>query len=76
MVEVRDITAEENPPDNADWVLITRAGDVYSAIGSVAGRTDATFYTPQAFGSLEEALHAAKSWAANNNVPVVYVRGI
>ena len=77
MVEVRNITNTENPPENADWVLIQKTtGGKYAASGSVAGKRDATFFTPRPYDTVAEAIRASKAWCETNDVPVVYVKDI
>jgi hypothetical protein len=75
MVEVRDITKNEQPPAGADWVLIERVGERYRANGSAGGKSEATFYTPAPFNTLDTAITASSAWAEINDVPVIYVRG-
>jgi hypothetical protein len=74
MVEIRDITTDEQPPAGADWVLIERTGERYVANGSAAGKREATFYTPAPFDALDTAIKASSTWAEINDVPVIYVR--
>lgn len=74
MVQVRDIDSKEMPPENGDWVLVEKVGEKFTANGSVSGNMSATFFAPPAFDSIEEAIGASKSWAAENDVPVVYIR--
>jgi hypothetical protein len=76
MVEVRDIGINETAPD-ADCVVIERAGGGrFRANGSVAGKANASFWTPPNFDSIEAAIQASITWATANDVPVVYVKGI
>ncbi len=75
MVELRDIEYDEDPPENEDWVLISRAGEKFVASGSSAETHGATFYSPQPFDTLDEAVTASRDWAAHNDVGVIYVRG-
>ena len=76
MVQVRDIHEHEDPPKDADWVLIERAGSRFVANGSAAGKRDATVFRPPPFDTVEAAITASRAWAEANDVPIVYVRDI
>jgi len=77
MVDVRDITHSEQPPENADCVVIDPTpGGKFVANGSASGKKSATFFKPPAFATLQQAIAASRQWAEENDVPVVYVRGI
>lgn len=76
MVEVRNIRKGEEPPKNADWVLIERAGARFVANGSAAGKRDVTFFRPPSFDTVEAAIAASCAWAEDNDVSVVYVRDV
>jgi nicotinamidase-related amidase len=76
MAEIRYISKGEGPPKDVDCVLIEKAGNRFVANGSVAGKRDATFFTPPPFPTVEAAVDAAKAWAEAHGVPIVYVRDI
>jgi hypothetical protein len=72
---MRDIAPDEQPPSDADHVLIvpTPKGR-FQANGSVGGKSSATFWTPGTFDTVEEAIREAQGWARMNDVPVIDVR--
>jgi hypothetical protein len=75
MVEVCNLTKRERPPEGEDWVLVEQAGGRFVANGSIRQAGAPTLYfRPPAFRTLDEAVNAARSWAFDNSVPVVYVK--
>ena len=76
MVQFHDIASGEEPPKDAGWVLIERTVAGYVATGAAAGTQAATSIGASPFENVEAAIEASESWAAENGVPVVYVRGI
>jgi hypothetical protein len=74
MVEVREIEKDEALPDG-EWVVIEPRGNwSYVANGSVGGKNEATFFTPPAFTTLDDAINASLIWAEQNEVSIVYVK--
>jgi hypothetical protein len=62
IVEVRDIQSTETPPENADWVLVEKAGEKFVANGSASGINGATFYKPAAFDTVDDAIKSSLAW--------------
>jgi hypothetical protein len=75
LVEFRQIEQSATLPFNADWVLIERARGKVAAKGSLAGGRSATF-GPALFADLQSAMGASKVWAQENNVPIIYMKGV
>ncbi len=75
MVEVREIGKYENPPEDADWIVIkpTPAGK-FIADACIADCISAAFSDLRTFNTLERAISASKRWAERNNIPIVYVK--
>lgn len=76
MVEVRDIGRSDKPPEHAECVVIEKAGGRFVANGFSPRKRSGTFFSPPSFAALEEAISASVDWAAQHDVPVVYVKGI
>lgn len=76
MVEIRDISASDTPPDTVDYLLVERAGDKFVVNGAAtSGPKSATFFRAAPYDTEKVAVAAAVAWAERNGVPVVYVRG-
>jgi hypothetical protein len=74
MIEVRELGDADEVPGGADHVRIARAASGrYAANGVSGGDRDATFWTPAAFATFEEAMRAARDWATEHGVATVYV---
>ncbi len=76
MVEVRDIARSDKPPEDAECVVIEKAGGRFVANGFSPGRRSGTFFSPPSFEGLDAAISASVDWAAQHDVAVVYVKGI
>lgn len=73
MVEIRGITAVENPSQDHVLIVCDPEGK-YIANGSVSGHMEATFWAPPPFDNFQVAIAQALAWAKANNVTYVYVR--
>lgn len=80
MVQVRNITMSEEPPQGEDWILVEADGHLFRAHGSVQlegdGANGAEVFAPLLFETVEAAVDASVKWAQTNRVPVVYVRAV
>jgi hypothetical protein len=79
MAEIIYLTPGENVPPNAERWLIVEAHSSGLYYGSGAGRLpdgEVVFYASLAESdvSLEAALEAAQRWAADRDVPTIYVQ--
>lgn len=73
MIEFRQIERSATPPLNANWVLIERARGRVAAKGSLAWDRGGAF-GPALFADLHAAIGASKTWAEENNLPVIYMK--
>lgn len=78
MVDVRIIDGQENPPDDADWILVERSpGGEFVASGSIrmngVGPT-VPYFAPHVFLTEHAAISAAVAWAKEHGFSAVYVR--
>ena len=78
MVDVRIVDGQENPPDDADWILVERSpGGKFVASGSI--RTSGVgasvpYFAPHVFLTEHAAISAAVTWATEHGYSAVYVR--
>ena len=75
MIHIREIQPFESLPAHSDWALIERANGKVAAKGALR-RGRGVAFGPALFPDFGSAIHAAKTWAAQNGVAVVYVRDL
>jgi hypothetical protein len=62
-------------PSKANYVLVEPLpGGQFTARGSATTSHRLAFFNPSPFGTLNDAIASAKTWAEENNVPVIYVK--
>jgi hypothetical protein len=76
MVEVRDIHRHEQPPSGVYCVIIEFGGGRFVANGHGAEKGRETFWRPDPFDTLDDAIASSIDWASSHSAPVVFVRGI
>jgi len=76
MAEIRDIGRSDKPPEDADCVVIEKAGGRFVVNGFSPQKRSGTFFAPPSFETLDAAIAAAVAWATANNVAIVYVKGL
>jgi hypothetical protein len=76
MVDIRNIEKHETPPSGSSHVLIEKVSGRFRVIGFVAGKKEGTFFVPNLFDDLANAIAASRRWAEDEDVPVIYVKDI